>query len=181
MDSTIHSRDSTRLVPTSRSSSRVAPMNGILAIMKTKMTLTPLGVCLGLAVVLAVACNPLDLGPKDQISDASFWKTPDEFRLAANDFYFSLEGPNYTEVNSDIAFGSGATVGLSSVSNGSYLPPANSLLWDGSYAGVRATNYLLQKAVESGLGAQIDRWVGEARFFRAYYYWNLAKTYGGVP
>src|SRR6266487_61801 len=152
-------------------------MNGILAIMKTQMTLTSIGVCL----VLAVACNPLDLGPKDQISDASFWKTPDEFRLAANDFYFSLEGPNYTEVNSDIAFGSGATVDLSSVSNGSYLPPANSLLWDGSYAGIRATNYLLQKAVESGLGAQIDRWVAEARFFRAYYYWNLAKTYGGVP
>ena len=145
--------------------------------MKTQMTLTSIGVCL----LLAVACNPLDLGPKDQISDASFWKTPDEFKLAANDFYFSLEGPNYTEVNSDIAFGSGATVELSAVSNGSYLPPANSLLWDGSYAGIRATNYLLQKAVESGLGAQIDRWVAEARFFRAYYYWNLAKTYGGVP
>src|SRR5256884_3298706 len=152
-------------------------MNGILAIMKTQMTLTSIGVCL----VLAVACNPLDLGPKDQISDASFWKTPDEFRLAANDFYFSLEGPNYTEVNSDIAFGSGATVELAAVSNGSSLAPANSPVWDDAYTGIRATNYLLQKAAESGLGAQIDRWVGEARFFRAYHYWNLVKTYGGVP
>src|SRR5205823_14890987 len=66
-----------------------------------------------------------------------------------------------------------------SVSNGSYLPPANSSVWDDAYTGIRATNYLLQKAVESGLGAQIDRWVGEARFFRAYHYWNLVKTYGG--
>jgi len=60
---------------------------------------------IGLCLVLAGACNPLDLNPKDQISDASFWKSPDQFELAANDFYFSLKGPNYTEVNSDIAFG----------------------------------------------------------------------------
>ena len=147
--------------------------------MKTQATLARIGICLVLA--FAFGCNPLDLDPKDQISDASFWKTPDQFELAANDFYFSLKGPNYTEVNSDIAFGSGATVDLSAVSNGSYLAPANSPVWDDAYTGIRATNYLLQKAVESGLGAQIDRWVGEARFFRAYHYWNLVRTYGGVP
>jgi len=147
--------------------------------MKTQATVARIGICLVLA--FAFGCNPLDLDPKDQISDASFWKTPDQFELAANDFYFSLKGPNYIEVNSDIAFGSGATVDLSAVSNGSYLAPANSPVWNDSYTGIRATNYLLQKAAESGLGAQIDRWVGEARFFRAYYYWNLVKTYGGVP
>jgi hypothetical protein len=145
--------------------------------MKTTATVARIGICL----VLAFGCSPLDLGPKDQISDPSFWNSPDQFQLAANDFYFSLKGPNYTEVNSDIAFGSGATVDLSAVSNGSYLAPANSPVWDDAYTGIRATNYLLQKAAESGLGAQIDRWVGEARFFRAYHYWNLVKTYGGVP
>ena len=147
--------------------------------MKTQATVARIGICLVLA--FAFGCNPLDLDPKDQISDASFWKTPDQFELAANDFYFSLKGPNYIEVNSDIAFGSGATVDLSAVSNGSYLAPANSPVWNDAYTGIRATNYLLQKAAESGLGAQIDRWVGEARFFRAYHYWNLVKTYGGVP
>ena len=147
--------------------------------MKTQATVARIGISLVLA--FAFGCNPLDLDSKDQISDASFWKTPDQFELAANDFYFSLKGPNYIEVNSDIAFGSGATVDLSAVSNGSYLAPANSPVWNDAYTGIRATNYLLQKAAESGLGAQIDRWVGEARFFRAYYYWNLVKTYGGVP
>jgi len=63
--------------------------------MKTQATVARIGLCL----VLAGACNPLDLNPKDQISDASFWKSPDQFELAANDFYFSLKGPNYTEVN----------------------------------------------------------------------------------
>ncbi|PYP95001.1 MAG: RagB/SusD family nutrient uptake outer membrane protein [Gemmatimonadetes bacterium] len=131
--------------------------------------------------MLALGCKDLTLGPKDQVSDASFWKTPDQFRLAANDFYYGLQGAdNWTEISSDIATGSGSTQ-MSSVSNGSYLPAANSDLWDKSYAGIRATNYLLTKAAESGLGTQIDRWVGEALFFRAYHYWNLVKTYGGVP
>src|SRR5207253_3216239 len=64
---------------------------------------------------------------------------------------------------------------------GSYLPPANTDLWTNSYRGIRSTNYLLSKATESGLGSQIDRWVGEALFFRAYHYWNLVNAYGGVP
>jgi hypothetical protein len=137
---------------------------------------------LSIFLVLTSACTSLDLGPKDQLSDASFWKTADEFRLAANDFYFSLQGAgNYTDVNSDIAFGAGANAELASVSNGSYLAPANSDLWNHSYEGIRGTNYLLTKAAGSGLGAAIDRWVGEALFFRAYQYWKLAKTYGGVP
>ncbi len=137
--------------------------------------------CTGALLLLALGCKGLDLGPKDQVSDASFWKTPDQFRLAANDFYWRLVGAqNYTELNSDIATGSGNSV-MSSVSDGSFLPQANDTVWDNSYAGIRATNYLLQKAQESGLGSQIDRWVGEALFFRAYNYWTLVKKYGGVP
>jgi hypothetical protein len=131
-----------------------------------------------LLLFVAAGCESLDLAPKDEVSDASFWQTPQHFKLAANDFYFSLqEAHNYTDVNSDIAFGAGANA----VSNGSYLPTANTELWTDSYTGIRGTNYLLEKAATSPLGTQIDRWVGEALFFRAYYYWKLAKAYGGVP
>lgn len=126
-----------------------------------------------------VGCKKdLDLNPLDKISDASYWKTPNDFRLFANDFYNGLQGAhNYTDLNSDIAFGSGPNA----KSNGSYLAEANSPLWDNSYKYIRSANYLLQKAQESTLGTDVDRWVGEALFFRAYNYWNLVKTYGGVP
>ncbi len=141
----------------------------------------------GALLLLALGCKDLNLGPKDQLSDASFWKTPDQFRLAANNFYFALRGPDqptarftYVDLNSDIATGSGSSA-MTSMSNGSYLPTANSDLWTDSYRGIRATNYLLEKASQSGLGSQIDRWVGEALFFRAYHYWNLVSAYGGVP
>jgi starch-binding outer membrane protein, SusD/RagB family len=132
-----------------------------------------------LLVFFIAGCEKsLDLTPKDEVSDASFWQTSDHFKLAANDFYFSLQGAhNYTDINSDIAFGAGAN----SVSNGSYLATANSDLWNNSYKVIRGTNYLLQKAEESALGPEIGRWVGEASFFRAYHYWKLTKTFGGVP
>ncbi len=143
--------------------------------------------CTSALLMLALGCKDLNLGPKDQLSDASFWKTPDQFRLAANNFYFALRGPDqptahftYVDLNSDIATGSGSSA-MTSMSNGSYLPTANSDLWTDSYRGIRATNYLLEKASQSGLGTQIDRWVGEALFFRAYHYWNLVSAYGGVP
>jgi hypothetical protein len=131
-----------------------------------------------LIFLLASCKKTLDLTPQDQISDASFWKTPGHFQLAANDFYYALqEVPEYIDLNSEIAFGAGANP----VSDGSYLPQANSPVWDNAYKQIRSINYLLQKAPESNLGSSIDRWVGEALFFRAYNYWKLVKTFGGVP
>jgi hypothetical protein len=140
-----------------------------------------------LIILIMIGCKKdLDLNPLDKISDASYWKTSKDFELFANDFYNGLQGAhNYTENNSDIAFGLGNDVATDadnrSKSNGSYLPASESPLWKASYKYIRAANYLLQKAQESTLGAETDRWVGEALFFRAYNYWNLVKSFGGVP
>ena len=140
-----------------------------------------------LALLINTGCKKqLDMAPLDKVSDASYWKKPSDFQLFANDFYNGLQGAhNYTENNSDIAFGIGTdpVTGADnrSKSNGSYLPAANSPVWDNSYKYIRAANYLLQKSEGSDLGSQIDRWVGEALFFRAYNYWNLVVNFGGVP
>jgi starch-binding outer membrane protein, SusD/RagB family len=141
-----------------------------------------------LASIISMGCKKdLDLNPLDKISDASYWQTPNDFQLFANDFYNGLQGAhNYTENNSDIAFGDHGTDAATGVdnrskSNGSYLARSASPLWDNSYKYIRAANYLLQKAQESGLSTEIERWVGEALFFRAYNYWNLVKSFGGVP
>src|SRR5687768_11684448 len=129
-----------------------------------------------IALIFAGCKKSLDLVPQDQISDVSFWKTPADFQLAANDFYYGLmDAMQYVDENSDIAFGSVDN----SVSNGSYLPLQTSPTWTNAYKYIRTSNYMLQKAEESELGEEINRWVGEAYFFRAYNYWKLAKTYGG--
>ncbi len=129
-------------------------------------------------LILSGCQKDLDLIPKDQIADETFWQTAAQFKLAANDFYYKLQdAPNYADLNSDIAFGSGSNA----VSNGSYLAQANDAVWDTAFVGLRGTNYLLEKARKYTGDEDISRWVGEAYFFRAYFYWNLVKKYGGVP
>ena len=141
-----------------------------------------------LLVFIGLGCNKsLDLNPLNKISDTSYWKTSNDFQLAANDFYFSLRNaPNYADNNSDIVIGNGDDIAAkypnSGVSNGSFLPQSETDLWNNSYKYIRSTTYLLQKAKESGLTQNvIGRWEGEAFFFRAYNYWNMVKAYGGVP
>ncbi len=131
-----------------------------------------------LSAVFAGCQKDLDLTPKDQIADETFWQNSSQFKLAANDFYYKLqEAPNYTDLNSDIAFGSGSNA----VSNGSYLAEANSTVWDDAWEGLRGVNYLLERSRQYTGDDDISRWVGEAYFFRAYFYWNLVKKFGGVP
>lgn len=132
-----------------------------------------------LSATLGLFSCELDKMPMDQVSDAVFWQKPADFELAANDFYFGLqEVSQYIDMNSDIAFGSGTN----DVSDGSYLAPVNSDDWDNPWKFVQSTSYLLKKAEESGLSdEEIGRWKAEAHFFRAYNYWKLVKTYGGVP
>lgn len=134
---------------------------------------------IALSATLGLSGCDLDMEPMDQVSDAVYWQKPSDFEMAANDFYFSLIEPaQYIDMNSDIAFGSGAN----DVSDGSYLAQVNSNDWDIPWKFVQSTSYLLKKADESGLtDDEIGRWKAEAYFFRAYNYWKLAKAYGGVP
>ena len=65
----------------------------------------------------------LDLYPMDTISDATFWKTATDYKLAANNLYRSLEDFNYgsgdyyynMDTETDIAFDV-----PNSISNGTY-------------------------------------------------------------
>lgn len=132
-----------------------------------------------------VSCNSLvDMKPINEISDADYWKTADQFKLAANEFYTYLR--TFTDVindnphsdrRSDIVYTTGGSV----FSNGSNTIPASDGNWNTAYARVRATNYLLDKANTYSQPAEIQKYVAEAKFFRAYTYFDLLQQFGGVP
>lgn len=132
-----------------------------------------------------VSCNSLvDMKPINEISDADYWKTADQFKLAANEFYTYLR--TFTDVindnphsdrRSDIVYSTGGSV----FSNGSNTIPASDGNWNTAYARVRATNYLLDKANTYSQSAEIQKYVAEAKFFRAYTYFDLLQQFGGVP
>ncbi|HEY0272056.1 MAG TPA: RagB/SusD family nutrient uptake outer membrane protein, partial [Chitinophaga sp.] len=127
-------------------------------------------------VILWSGCQrDLNLVSQDSITDATFWKTGDDFKLAANNLYNGLDRFGEEDVESDIAFNV-----PNAVSNGSLQPSETSGQWNDSYSYIRSANNIIEKGAAS-TDPDIRRYVAEAKFFRAWYYWKILRLYGGVP
>ncbi|ETZ24779.1 RagB/SusD family nutrient uptake outer membrane protein [Pedobacter sp. V48] len=128
-----------------------------------------------LAALLNGCKKDLNLVSEDSITDATFWKTGADFKLAANNLYNGLDRFGFEDTESDIAFNF-----PNSVSNGNLQPAESVDLWTDSYGYIRSSNNIIEKGSGS-TDAEIKRYVAEAKFFRAWYYWKLLRLYGGVP
>ena len=117
--------------------------------------------------------------PETNISDATFWRSESDLKTANNYLYTFL--PDFgTEDNwSDDAFG----LASSNISDGSRLAPATATAdFNTQYTLIRAANNILEKGPKTGIvAATLDRYLAEARFFRAWGYFNLLQRYGSVP
>jgi hypothetical protein len=132
--------------------------------------------CILVLVILLGACKKdLNLVSEDSITDATFWKTTEDFKLAANRLYNGLDRFGFEDTESDIAFNV-----PNSVSNGNLQPAETSGQWTNSYNYIRSANNILEKGASS-TDAGTKRYMAEAKFFRAWYYWKLLRLYGGVP
>jgi hypothetical protein len=136
-----------------------------------------------LLIYVSVGCNKLvDMKPLNELSDASFWKSADQFKLAANEFYTYLisfgnvlyDGP-HSDLRGDL------TAARSAFSNGTNTLSQTDGNWNTGYSRIRATNYLLERAAAYPAPDEIKKYVAEAKFFRAYVYFDLLQQYGGVP
>ncbi len=55
-------------------------------------------------------------------------------------------------------------------------------VWSGNFEGIGRATYVLKFIPAMNIAAQDkDRYIGEAKLLRAYFYWNLVRTFGGVP
>lgn len=55
-------------------------------------------------------------------------------------------------------------------------------VWSSNFEGIGRATYALKFLPDMNLpGNEKDRYIGEARFLRAYFYFNLVRIYGGVP
>lgn len=128
-----------------------------------------------LLLILGACETDLDQFPPDTISDPSFWKTSEDFRLAANDFYLTIPTRRTNDLDSDLQ----RAIGSNNVSQGVNLAPENDGTYNGAYNRIRVNNKLLEQA-ELNTEIDVSRFVAEARFFRALNYFNLVRRYGDV-
>jgi len=133
---------------------------------------------LALVMLTVVSSCDVERLPETNISDLNFWKTESDVKTANNYLYTFLPGFSTEDVWSDDAFGLSAN----SISDGSRLAPATAGDYNGPYTIIRAANNIIEKAPRAAVTpAVLDRYLAEARFFRAWAYFSLVQKYGSVP
>ncbi len=133
--------------------------------------------------LLVLSACDIERLPEDALSDASFWKSENDLKAAANYLYTFLPthgGDQYDNWSDD-----GFAVLANDVSSGTRLVPATSLPFATPYQLIRAANNIIEKAaiaLEAGVpAATVDIYVGEARFFRAWGHFQLVQKFGDTP
>lgn len=124
------------------------------------------------------SCAKLDRFPETEFSDADFWNTETDLVDAANRLYQQLDASWIDNRGDDNVNQSGPN----SISSGNITVPNTSGDWSDRYDEIFTANNILEKAGRAKISqAIINRYYGEARFFRAYAYLSLVQKYGDVP
>ena len=127
--------------------------------------------------MMVVASCELDRMPETTLADNNFWQSETDMRGACNKLYVDLPGFSH-DTRADDVIGTAAN----SVSSGNWSVPATSSEWTQPYQKIAVCNNIISKGETAPLlDAQKNRWIAEARFFRAYHYFDLVRKYGDVP
>lgn len=130
------------------------------------------------ALIYIVSSCSLDKYPEVDFSDATFWKSAKDLQSASNRLYSQLGGFSHDR-RSDELVGKAAN----SISAGNQSVPIRSSAWYGPYECIYTANKILDFAprVTELTEKELNVWLAEAYFFRAYNYFELITKYGDVP
>jgi hypothetical protein len=144
--------------------------------------------------LLVSACNKLDLAPIDSFGSGNFWKNSSQVDGAMIGLHSQLRGYQFTFYTmgemrgGTLLEGTGGT-GTSSLNSQNIvtqeLRESNPGLfsWGGLYGAIFQVNNFIFQVEKSDFLSAGDKgyYLGQAYGIRAYYYFQLFKTYGRVP
>ncbi len=133
-----------------------------------------------ICAVLASSCS-LDREPETTLTDPTFWRTESDLRGACNRLYIDLPGfldGRGHDLRSEELIGNTPDL----ISSGNRSVPEKAEDWTQPYNYIGVCNNIVVKGEKMTIAeAGKNRWIAEARFFRAYHYFELVKKYGDVP
>ena len=131
-----------------------------------------------LAITLITSgCKKIDRLPETNFNDGGFWNTETDLIYASNRLYQELDG-DWIDNRADDA----VNQTTNEVSTGNRSIPNQSGDWNDRYDEIFTANNIIEKAPRAKVADAIkNRYIAEARFFRAYAYFKLVKLYGDVP
>jgi starch-binding outer membrane protein, SusD/RagB family len=132
--------------------------------------------------------NILDKYPMDSVTDGEFWKTENDLKLYLTGLYNVLpvwyggaDVYSYDRGTDIIIEGSTVyTFTYTNQLNGKVIVPPSGGGWD--WGNVRSVNYFLDNIDKIEEETEdINHYIGEGYFFRAYIYFDLFTKFGGLP
>ena len=127
-------------------------------------------------LVLMACTDQLEQYPQDKISPQTYFRNENDLRLYTNSFYNILPGAVgiFSEKVDNIVSNT-----LADELTGQRTVPTSGGGWD--WGTLRNINFYLENSVKCDDENVRARYDGVARFFRAYYYFNMVKRFGDVP
>ncbi len=143
-------------------------------------------------LIMNGGCNEdkLNINPTDQYSIETFWKTEAHAQAGLSGCYAvlrSVYGGGWiyeTDMVTPNAWKYNENGGLGPLSNGTQTTTDGTISgrWNVNYQGIGRTNTFLDKIDGIKMDQSLkSRMIGEAKFLRALFYFNLEDVFGGVP
>jgi starch-binding outer membrane protein, SusD/RagB family len=150
-------------------------------------------------IISCISCNDdlLDITSKDKIADDAVWNDEQLIRAYHNALYNGIPHGFYIHMyskytdeaynSSPTGWGAGTLVAgytadnITNVGEGDYWG-GYLYYWNRGYEYIRKINVFLEKMGETSFEFEdMDQLIGEAKFLRAFIYFNLIERFGGVP
>lgn len=163
--------------------------------MKTLAYLTKIAVAISLTILFASCEDFLDKPPQGALTQSNFPKSANDALLATNAVYNTLRNSNYNEglfpildiMSDDARKGSNpddqaASIGLFEIFGHTETEWVIGSWWNTLYLGVKRANVVTEKLPEIEMDETLkQRYIGEAKFLRALFYFDLVRAWGDVP
>ena len=148
--------------------------------MKLRNILTVLAIS-----VAATACFSLDKDPEGVLSTNNPFRSTGEIQNYVNQFYetglrtqdFAMGGGAHIAGSDTYSDNMAASAPVARINGALSIGNASSL---GAYTRIRNVNFLLNNKDNCDKTGNYNQLIGEAYYFRAWYYYTLFKDYGGV-
>ena len=136
-----------------------------------------------LIILLSTACKKyVDVTNPDTLVDPDYWKNENSVRTYSWEFYNMFPGfGNTSLLNGDFYFPT-LTDDQAAATFTQFPTSTASSNADWSFSNIRKANIMLERIDGVSMPDEAkNHWKGVARFFRAFQYFKLVQTFGGVP
>lgn len=145
---------------------------------------------LTLIIFLAACQKNLDVKAVSTITNASFWKTPDDVTGAINGMYVDLRSEAVLDLfifgearSGDMTYGLAGTLGYDIYYNNTLNSSNAGPSWLGLYRVINDANLIIKYTprIKSASQSAKNNALAQAYTMRAFCYFVMVKTWGGVP